>query len=449
MKFLHLVWRNLTRKMVRTVFTLLSICVAFLLFGVLIAVQTGFGSGIELAGMDRLIMIHKVSIIQPLPYSYYGRIQADEGVDSVAHANWFGGIYQEPKNFFAQIAVVPEEWLEIYPEIELPDEQREAWLANRIGAMVGIKTAERFGWKIGDRIPIQGTIFRPRDGGTTWEFVIEAIYTSSSKEYDTSQFFFHYDYLTENSGLDGFVGWYVLDLADGADAVAVAERLDARFANSPAETKTTTEKAFIQAFANQAGNLAAIVRGILGVVFFTLLLVSGNTMAQAVRERTKELAVLKTLGFRDGLVMGLVLAESLALAVIGGGFGLAMIFLGANVPGFGAAMATAAFRYWSVALPAAVLLLVVTLVMRVAGRPAPRTAWRVLGGVFGLGVLLLVGTIGKAMEGLSAAALPTTHIPTRYLALGITLVFAIGLASGLVPSVQALRLRIVDALRRS
>ena len=325
MRLLHLVWANLMRKKVRTLFTFLSILVAFVLYAVLMAIKAAFGVGVELTGVDRMIMLHKVSIIQPLPISYMNRIAADEGVTAVTHANWFGGIYQDPKNFFPQIAVDPESYLDLYTEFVLPEEQKQAWFDNRIGAIVGRTTADRFGWELGDRIPIQATIFRTADGAP-WEFEIEGIFDGNDPSVDLTPMYFHYKYLEETfPGMAGQIGWYILKVADPQQSAEVAQRLDAQFANSPAETKTSTESAFIQGFANQTGDIAAITTGIVAIVFFTLLLVAGNTMAQSVRERTNELAVLKTLGFRDGQVMGLVLSESLFLTVLAGGVGLTAV----------------------------------------------------------------------------------------------------------------------------
>ncbi|MEM7480975.1 MAG: ABC transporter permease [Acidobacteriota bacterium] len=381
MRYLPLIWKNLTRKKVRTGLTLLSIFVAFFLFGLLMAVKVGFGAGIEIDGLKRLVMLNKVSIIQPLPYSYRQRIESREGVARVSEANWFGGVYQDPKNQFAQFAVDPEAYLAIYPEIELPPDQREAWFANRTGAVVGRKTAERFDWSIGDRVAIEGTIFRPSDD-PTWEFVIDGIYDGAERSTDETQFLFHYEYLRERMNNMGSTGMYLIEVEDRDRAAAIAADLDQLFANSSAETKTSTEKAFVQAFANQTGNIGKIVVGVSAVVFFTLLLVTGSAMAQSVRERIHELGVLKTLGFEDGKVMGLVLAESLLLAVLGGGFGLAAIwFLSRNAD---------------------------------------------LGGQF----------------------LPTLYMPTQALIIGIVLVLMLGLVTGAVPAVQALRLRVVDALRR-
>jgi putative ABC transport system permease protein len=311
MRFFPLVWSNLKRKRLRTSFTLLSIVFAFILFGYLAAIRMAFSAGVEVSGADRLMVVHRVSIIQPLPMSYRDRIAAVPGVTQVTHANWFGGIYQDPKNFFGQMAVDPETFLDLYPEYILPPEQKKAWLADRAGAIVGKVTADRFGWKVGDKIPIQGTIYRHPDGSNLWEFNLAGIYTGAQEATDTSGFYFRYDYLKEGTGGNlGIVGWYMIRIADPARASEVASRIDALFANSPAETKTQTEKALAQSFANQVGSIGTIITAILAAVFFTLLLVAGNTMAQAVRERTNELAVLKTLGFTNGQVLGMVLAES-------------------------------------------------------------------------------------------------------------------------------------------
>jgi putative ABC transport system permease protein len=325
MKFLSLVWSNLKRKKLRTSLTLLSILVAFLLYGYLSAIRQAFSAGIDVAGADRLVVRHKVSIIQLLPESYKQRISKIPGVDTAVHATWFGGIYQDPKNFFAQLPVEPEAYLDMYPEFLLPEEQKQAWLENRTGAIVGRNIADRFGWKIGDRIPIQATVWRQRDGRQTWEFDLVGIYDGAERGTDTTQFLFHYDYFDEARAMgQGLVGWYIVRVEDPANAAEAAQLVDDEFANSPAETKTETEKAFIQGFAKQIGDIGTIMVSILSAVFFTILLVAGNTMAQSVRERTEELAVLKALGFTDGGVLALILAESSAMAFAGGGLGLGL-----------------------------------------------------------------------------------------------------------------------------
>ena len=327
MKFLPLVWKNLFRRKARTLFTVLSIVVAFVLFAYLAAIRLASGTGVSVAGADRMLVIHKVSLIQPLPESYLGRIAAVDGVADISHMSWFGGIYQDPRNFFAQFAVDPESYLRLYPEIVLSDAEREAWLRNRTGAIVGRVTADRFGWEVGDRVPIEGTIFRTRSG-PTWEFTIDGIYEAGVEGYDTSTLLFHHQYLMEaNDQGARFIGQYVIRVDDPARSADVAAAIDTRFANSPAETRTSTEQAFLQGFADQIGNIGAIVTAILGAVFFTILVITANTMAQSIRERTSELAVLKTLGFTDRRVLALVLIESLVLAIAGGAVGLGVGWL--------------------------------------------------------------------------------------------------------------------------
>jgi putative ABC transport system permease protein len=324
-KFLPLVWKNIWRRKVRTIFTVLSVFVAFVLFGLLMTIRAAFSLGVEMAGLDRLIIIHKVSLIMPLPESYQGRIQTIPGVDIVTHNNWFGGVYKDPQNFFAQMAVEPEPFFRVYKEFHLPPDQMKAWLGDRQGAVAGRTLAERFGWKVGDRIPIQGTIYRPKAGaGDTWQFNLRGIYDGDSGA-DLTNFLFRYDYLDENRrNFGGLVGWYIVKISDPSQSVALAHRFDDMFANSDYETKTTSEKGFVDGFAKQIGDIGTMMIAILSAVLFTILLVVANTMAQAVRERTSELAVLKTLGFSNTAVVVLVLAESLFVAVLGGALGLGL-----------------------------------------------------------------------------------------------------------------------------
>jgi len=382
MKYLPLLWRSLFRRKVRTIFTLLAVLVAFTLFGFLVAIEAAFGMGVELAGNERLVLIHKVSLIQLLPESYLERIRATPGVTDVCYQTWFGGIYQDPKNFFMQTPVDPDCLLRMYPEYTLPEAQKKAWIADRQGAIAGRTTAEKYGWKIGDRIPIQATIWRKKDNSTNWEFNLVGIYDGAEQGTDTTQFFFQYKYFDESRLFaKGQVGWYVVRIANASRAPQIAGQIDSLFANSPAETKTTTEKAFVQAFANQVGNIALIVRSIIAMAFFIILLVTANTMAESVRERTSELAVLKTLGFTDGRVLALVLVESCLIAGVGGFLGLGL-----------------------------------------AGVLVPK---------------IPTGNL-----------LPNLFVPTASLGLGIALVFGLGLVAGIFPALGAMRLRIVDALRR-
>lgn len=327
MKFLPLIWRNVWRRKFRTTFTLLSIFVAFLLFGILMTIRTAFGFGIDVAGLDRLVLIHKVSLIMPLPLSYKPQLERVPGVELVTHQSWFGGVYQDPANFFANIAVEPESFLKIYPEFTIPPDQVTAWLGDRQGAIIGRDLATRFNWNVGDRVPLTGTIFQPKTGGQTWEFNVSGIYDGDDGV-DKTQFFFRYDYLDENRTMGaGSVGWYVVKIADPDQSVELSRTFDEMFANSPAETKTTTEKGFVEGFAKQVGDIGAMMIAISSTVLFMFGLVAASTMAQSVRERTNEIAVLKTLGFTDPGILLLVLAESLFIVVVGGGMGLGLAWL--------------------------------------------------------------------------------------------------------------------------
>ena len=270
----------------------------------------------------------------PLPLSYRDKIVRIPGVQSVTHDNWFGGVYQDEKNFFPQFVIDPENQRQVFPELLVPDDQWNAFLKDRQGAIVGASTAKRFGWKIGDRIPIKTTIY----GGGAWEFNIDGIYHGQRPQDDETQFWFQWDYFEERvpERLKGQVGWYTVKLDSPDDAVRVAKAIDAEFANSPYETKTDTESAFAASWVKQFGNIEFLILVIGSVVFFTLLLVTGNTMAISVRERTGELAILKAIGFKDGSVLFLVLAEALAIALFGGLLGLALAVLA--IPVLGAAL---------------------------------------------------------------------------------------------------------------
>lgn len=319
MKFLPLLLANLRRKKIRTILTVGSFAVAFFLFGLLGAIRYGFRQGIDVAGADRLVVIGRTSIIQPLPLPYFERIKRLPGVKDVAHATWFGGIYQDPKNFFPQFAIVPDDWLRMYPEFEVNQAEWKAFLADRQGVIIGEKLAARFGWKPGTRVPLRAPLF-----GGTWEFNVRGIYRGTRPKDDETQFWLRHDYLYEKAPAfwKGLVGWYVVRIADPDRGAAVAKAIDEQFANSPSETRTQTESAFAASFVKQMGNIEFLILAIGSIVFFTLLLVTGNTMAIAVRERTNELAVLKAIGYTDRFVLGLVLAESLLIAAIGGAVGL-------------------------------------------------------------------------------------------------------------------------------
>ncbi|UPG90815.1 ABC transporter permease [Luteibacter aegosomaticola] len=328
MKYFHLIWAALFRRKARTFFTLISILAAFLLFGMLDATRSAFDSGDSVIGVDRLITTSRYSIIQSLPVSLGEQMKAIPGVKDVGESNWFGGIYQDPKNFVLSFAV-SDNYFDIYHEIQLAPEQRKAYENTRTGAIVGEALAKRFGWKIGDKIPLQSTIFPQRNGDKTWPFDIVGIYTAApgAANGTDQQFFFHHKYFEDANAFRSIgttVGWYNVRLNSANDADRVAKAIDALSANSDHETKTQTEQAFNASFAKQIGDIGLIVTAIMGAVFFTLILLTGNTMAQAVRERTNELAVLKTIGFSSHSVLYMVLAESVLLLVIGGVLGLGL-----------------------------------------------------------------------------------------------------------------------------
>ena len=330
MKYLHLVWAALFRRKTRTAFTLLSVLAAFLLFGMLDAVRTAFDVADQMAGSGRMIVSSKLSIIQPLPLALRTRIQGVSGVKQVAWANWFGGYYQDPRKFFPNFAVSPD-YLDVYSDwFALPAAQRKAFADTRDGAVVGAALARQFGWKLGQRVPLTGAIFPRRDGSNAWNFQIVGIFTAKNPKLKAVEqdFLFHWKYFDEGNAYErNMVGWYVVSLVDPAAANRVAQAIDTLSENSDHETKTQTEQAFQMAFIKQIGDIGLIVGGIMAAVFFTLLLLTGNTMAQAVRERIPELAVLKTLGFRDRTVLALVLAESVLLVVLGGVLGMALAAL--------------------------------------------------------------------------------------------------------------------------
>ena len=383
MKFLPLIWANLKRRKLRTLLTVLSILVAFVLFGFLSSIKQALTGGVQLAGADRLVVRNKVSLIQFLNASYKPRMERIPGVVVATHQTWFGGIYQDPKNFFMQCPVIPGEFFSIHPEMILAPEQMKTWLKTRTGAVVGRKTAERFHWKIGDKVPIQSSIWSQSGGNRVWDFDIVGIYDGKEKNTDTTALLFRYDYFDEaHTGDKGVVGWYTIKIKDSSKAAETAKLVDAEFENSNAETKTEPEGAFVQGMVSQIGNIALIVGSILGAVFFTILLVTGNTMSQAVRERTGELGVLKAIGFTNSQVVGLILAESCLITLLGGGLGLGLAWL-------------------------------------IVSRGDP-----------------------------TGGQLPLFYFPIHDLFAGLGICVALGLATGVFPAFQALRLRTADALRR-
>ncbi|MGA7914347.1 MAG: FtsX-like permease family protein [Candidatus Acidiferrales bacterium] len=379
MKYGHLIFANLRRKKLRTILTVGSFAVAVFLFGFLAIIRGAFSGDMGVIGVDRLMVINKVSIIQPLPISYEAQIQRIPGVKYVTPQTWFGGIYQDPKNFFASFAIDPDTQREVFPELAVPDDEWEKFVGDREGAIVGARTAKRFGWKVGDRIPLQAPIY-----GGTWEFNIDGIYNNPKDGVDLTQFWLHDKYLDERRTFGkGQIGWYTVKLDSADDAPRIIKAIDDQFANSPFETKSETLAAMTASWVKQAGNIEFLIMAIGGVVFFTLLLVTGNTMALSVRERMGELAVMKAVGFSDRFVLFIVLAESLTIALIGGVLGILLAKL-----------------------------------MTLGGDPT--------GGV-----------------------LYSFLLPVSAMLLGLVAAITIGTLAGIIPATNAMRLRVVDALRRA
>jgi len=324
-----LIRKNLFRRKLRAFLMIASILIAFLIFGVLAGVYASFTAGEDRAAADRLVVVNKINFTQPLPIAYYNRVRSVAGIRQVTYANWFGGYYQDPRNFLVVMAVEPETYTDIYArDIDLTPEARQVFMRTRTGALVGEAMARKWGWKVGDRVPIASNIFSQRNGSHTWEFDIVGIFTAKTQQVDTNFMLFQYDYFdeTRSFGKDT-IGWLVLQTANPTDNDRIAKAIDGMFVNSTAETATDTEKAFNKAFAAQFGNIALIVVLVVGAAFVTILMIVGNTMALTVRERTREIGVLKTLGFTGGRILRLVLGESILLALLGGLPGLALAAL--------------------------------------------------------------------------------------------------------------------------
>src|SRR5499427_3292673 len=381
MKFSRIIWANLWRKKVRLLLTIGSFAVALFLFAFLAVVKDAFGRGADVAGADRLVIINRTSIINPIPLSYRDKILRIPGVKAITHDNWFGGVYQDEKNFFPQFVIDPENQRQVYPEFVVPDDQWNAFLKDRQGAIVGARTMQRFGWKIGDRVPIKTTLY----GGSSWEFNIDGVYHGKNPLDDETQFWFQWDAFEERvpDRLKGQIGWYILRVNNPDDSPRIAKAIDQEFANSPNETKTETESAFAAGWVKQFGNIKFLIVTIGSVVFFTLLLVTGNTMAISVRERTNELAVLKAIGFSDRKVLAFVLGESLVIAVVGGLLGLGL-------------------------------------------------------------ALVAVPLLSRALTGL----VPVLFLSPTILLFGFVAALFVGFISGFFPGLGAMRLRVVNALRR-
>ena len=325
MKYAALLWAGVFRKKTRTVLTLLSVVVAFLLFGFLQAVAIAFDAGADTADAKRLLTTARYSIIEPLPVGYLRRIEQVPGVVGVASATWFGGKYQDEANAFAVFAVDPKRYLAMYPEFEIPPEQLAAFAATRTGAVAGRRIVDRYGWKLGQRLPIASEIYTKADGTLGWEFDLVGIFDADDPAVrgNTDLLLINFAYFDEARQFGkGMTGWYIVRIDDPGAARTIATAIDRLFVNSPYETKTQPEKEFAVGFARQIGDIGALVQRILLAVFFTILLLTGNTMAQSIRERIPELAILKTLGFSDMKVTALVLGEALALILLGAGAGM-------------------------------------------------------------------------------------------------------------------------------
>jgi putative ABC transport system permease protein len=382
-KYLPLLAASLRRKRLRTFFTIASILVAFLLFGLAESLRFALQSGVEVAGADRLFTMHKVSFTQLLPASYENRIKSLDGVAALTPQTWFGAWFQDERNQIPTFPTKPEAFLRVYPEIRVPEDQRVAWLADRSGVLVGRSVADLFGWQVGDAVPLQSAIWRRSDGSQTWEVNVRAVYDLQNGG-DTRQIVMHQDYFEEaRQQGKGLVGWYVVRVVDVDRAPAIARQIDAMFANSPYETKTSSERAMAQSFVNQIGNVGAILSAIVAAVFFTMLLVTANTMAQSVRERTNELGVLKTLGFSNRGVLGLVLGESVLVTTLGGLTGM-----------------------------------------------------------------LLAWWLGVQFEPVLDQYLPGFRVPGAAFVQAVVFMVALGVVAGAAPAWQAMRLQIVEALRR-
>ena len=380
-----LMWANLWRRKTRTIVTLLSIFVAFLLFTVLAATRQGFVGGVDLIGNERLLTIHKSGLIFNMPIAYRNRIRNVDGVDSVSIGVWMQGYYQEPKNFVPLIAVDDDAYFPMYREIVVPPDQMAAWKAERTGAIIGKTVAARRGWKVGDTIPIRSGIYRKENGDNTWDLKICGIYDVTNKAFDTETVTVHYEYLNESMAFGkDTVGWFITKLKDPSQAARVAKDIDALFANSPRETKSTSEKAFAESFTSQVGDVGAIVTYVVSAVLLSMLIVTASTMGQAVHERTAELALLKAIGFNARHVLLLVLGESLLLTLFGAALGLS------------------------------------------------------------LGFVICRGVAGKL-----AQYMPAFWLTSEALFIGTGLALSLGVLAGIWPAVRAMRMRMVDALREA
>jgi len=382
MKFLGLIIRNATRSKRRTALTVMSVAIAIFLFASLRAVLDGFNAGAAGSSSTRIVTIRSTSMIFSMPTSVGDRIRQTPGVQDISWANWFGGIYKDPQNFFAQMAIDPESYLRMYPEIQLPDDQRRAFMADRTSCIVGAGLAKRYGFNLGDRIVLQVGI--PVYGDQDYPFTVRGIYQSSGSAVDNQSMYFHWKYADERSLQPGQIGWFVARIDNPDRAAALAGTIDAKFTNTPYETKTQTEQQFQSTFVSMFGNLSVLLGSIAVAVVVTTLFVAGNTMAMSVRERTMEIAVMRTLGFPAAMIFVFVALEALVMSV--------------------------------------------------------------LGGILGAGLARLI--VNGQTLGIAGGFIPEFGVKTVNALIGVGLSAVIGLVAGLVPAIMAARLKIVDALRR-
>jgi len=386
MNDLTLVRKNLFRKRLRAWLMIVSILTAFAIFGVLASFWQALNVGQDVGNTDRLIVVNKINFTQDLPVSYFDRVREIAGVRQVTHLSWFGGYYQDPKNLLVVLAVEPASYMELYGnDIDIPPEAQQAFKRERTGALVGEDMAKKWGWKIGDRVPIASNIFSQRSGSHTWDFTIVGTFSARRLQVNTNFMVFQYAYFDETRSFSkDFIGWIALRTGSPSLNDRVIKAIDQTFANSPYETATDTEKALNMAFIAQFGNIALFVKLIVGAAFATMLMIVGNTMALSVRERTREIGVLKTLGFSGGRILRLVLSESILLAFIGGLMGL------------------------------------------------------------GLAMLFIVSVRGRLID-----ILPSVSIAPTVMLTGVALMLGLGFVTGFIPALSAMRLKIAVALGRS
>jgi putative ABC transport system permease protein len=382
MKFIGLVIKSARRSKRRTLLTIISVALAVFLFATLRSVLDGFDAVAAASSSTRIVTIRSTSMIFPMPTTHAEAIKSTPGVRDVTWANWFGGIYKDPKNFFGQFAIEPESYLRMYPEVIVSDEEKQAFLADRTGCLVGDGLAKKYAWKVGDRIVLQPGI--PNYGSQDYPFTIRGIYKAGSSAVDNQSMLFQWKYVDERSDVKGQVGWYVAEVANPDQAAQVAMAIDQKFANSPYETKTDTEQQFSASFASMLGNLNLLLGSVALAVVLSTLFVAGNTMAMSVRERTTEIAVMRTLGFPASTVFLLVVGEGLLVSVIGGA----------------------------------------------------------------AGALLARLVINGEYLGLAGGFIPAFGVNNWNVIVGLGLSVLIGLLAALIPATTASRLKVVDALRR-